>query len=130
MLAGFKSRCTRPCPCSCVLSLDDLLGDAEGFFQRNRTLPDALSQGRAFDQLHQQVVGPDVVEGADVRMIQRGDGTGFAFKAIGELMSGDFDGDIAVQSRITGSPHFSHSSLAEERDDLIGAEAVSWSEGH
>ena len=40
------------------------------------------------DQLHDQVIRSDVVELADVRMIQRGDGAGFDFESIGESFGG------------------------------------------
>ena len=39
----------------------------------------------AFDVLHHQVVRADVVELADVGMIQGGDGAGFALEAFAEL---------------------------------------------
>ena len=43
------------------------------------------ADGRAFDELHDEVVGTDVVELADVRVIQCGDGAGFALEAFGEF---------------------------------------------
>ena len=47
----------------------------------------------AFDILHHQLVWADVVQRADVGMVERGDGAGFAFEAFGELLLGAFDGD-------------------------------------
>ena len=43
------------------------------------------SQRSAFHELHDQVVGPDVVERADVGMIQRRNGTRFADESLAEL---------------------------------------------
>ena len=63
-------------------------------------------------------------------MIERGDGAGFAFKAVGELLRRDFDGDVAIEPRIAGLPYLAHAAFAEGRDDLIGAEAVCGGEGH
>ena len=42
--------------------------------------------GRALDEFHDEVIRPDVVELADVRMVQRGDGPGFTLEAFGQLV--------------------------------------------
>ena len=52
---------------------------------------------------HYKVVGADVVEGADVRIIERRDGAGFAFEALAELLGTDLDSDGAVEARWTSS---------------------------
>jgi hypothetical protein len=64
----------------------NLFGDAERFIEWDRTLRDSLGERRTFDQLHDEVVRSNVVEYADVFVIQRGGGAGFAFEAIGELV--------------------------------------------
>ena len=63
----------------------------------HRSLLDAIGQRRPLDQLHHQIVGPDVVERADVRMVERGDGARFALEAIGKSLGGHLEGDIAPQ---------------------------------
>jgi hypothetical protein len=40
---------------------------------------------RAFDKLHDKMIGTDVVELADVRVIQRRNGAGFPVEAFAEL---------------------------------------------
>jgi deferrochelatase/peroxidase EfeB len=58
----------------------NLLRDFERFVQRQRP-----RERFAFHQLHHQVIRADVIELADVGMIQRGHRARFAFKALGEL---------------------------------------------
>ena len=70
-------------------------------------------QRRALDELHHQVIRPDVVELADVRMIQRRHGARFALEAFGELLLGDLDGDDAVEPRVARLPHLAHAARAD-----------------
>jgi hypothetical protein len=68
---------------------------------------------------------PDVIERADVRMIQRGNGMGLAVKAFAELrVAGhvrrqDFDRDRAIETGIPRFVDFAHPAGAERRDDFI-----------
>ena len=69
-----------------------------------------LGQRLAVDKLHDEevdvVVRADVVEVADVRMVEGGDRAGFALEALasflvaGQLFRQDFDGDQAM-SRVS-----------------------------
>jgi hypothetical protein len=61
---------------------------------------------RALDELHHQVVRSDVVNLANVGMIQRGDGFRFTIESLTELRGGNFDRDIAIQAWIARLPHF------------------------
>ena len=54
-------------------------------------------EGRALDALHDQVVGANVVQGANVGVVQGSNGVGFAFETLGELVARNFDGDDAIQ---------------------------------
>ena len=53
----------------------------------------------ALHQLHHEVIGTDIVERADVRMIQCGDGARLALEACAELLSGD----LLLQNHRPGS---------------------------
>ncbi len=64
--------------------LGDLAGNAEGLVQRKRALPDAIGQRRAFHQLHHQVIWPDIIELANVWMIERSNHFRFPFKSLAE----------------------------------------------
>ena len=57
---------------------------------------------RAIHVLHDQIVGADVVESADVGMVQCRHGTSFPVETFGELLFGNLDSDGAVQSLVTG----------------------------
>ena len=73
--------------------------------RRQSSCPGTFERG-ALDVLHHQIVGPHVVQSADMRMVQRGHSTGFTFKSRGEIFMRDLDGDIVAQARITGFVHF------------------------
>ena len=85
---------------------------------------------RPFDEFHDQIVRPDIVNLAHAGMIQGGYGLGFALKALGELLRGDFDGHVAIQARIPRSIHFAHTTRANQREDLIRAELCTGRERH
>ena len=52
-------------------------------------------------------------------MIQRRNGLGLALEAFTELSSRDFDGNIALQTRIVGAIHFTHAARAEHPENFV-----------
>ena len=64
--------------------LGDLPRDRQRFVERDRPPRDAIGQRRTVDQLHHEIVGPDVVQRADVRVVERGDGAGLALETVAE----------------------------------------------
>src|SRR5229473_1446019 len=62
-----------------------------------------------------QIIRPDVVECADVRMIQRGNGARLALEALAEFVLKDLDGDDAVQARVESTIHLAHAAGANRR---------------
>jgi hypothetical protein len=114
--------------------------DFEDFSEGQGAFADAVGEGFAFEVLHDQVVGAvlraDVVELADIGMIQGGEGAGFAFEALlqfgrgGEVRGEDLDGDGAVQAGVAGAIDFTHAAGAERRFDFIGAEFCAGGESH
>ena len=107
MLPGFRSRCVMPL--SCAASRPSRICPAIRSASSSGYGP---LGGVAFDVLHHQIVGADVVDLADVGMIQRGDSLGFALEAFGKLRGRDFDGDVAIQARIVGAIHLAHAADA------------------
>ncbi len=91
------------------------------FFERDWTLRDPVRQRWTLDELHHEIIRADIVERADIGVIQCGDGAGFPFEALAELRGRNLDGDIAPQPGITGLPHFAHAASANGGDDFIGA---------
>src|SRR5229473_8471362 len=67
---------------------------------------------------------------ADVGVVERGNRTGFAGKALGELRIGHFDRDIPIQTRVSGAVHLAHASGTDGRKDLVRAEFVAYRKGH
>src|SRR5947208_2434534 len=73
-----------------------------------------------------------VVNHENVGMIERRYGARFLFETLkaiavsGELGGQDFDRHVAPQPRVAGAKDFTHSTGAERRQDLVGAEPGAW----
>ena len=78
----------------------------------------------ALDVLHHQIIRTDIINLADVGIIQRSDSLGFALESFAELGLGNLDGDAAGETRVTAPVHFSHAARADRRDDFIWAEYI------
>jgi len=102
----------------------DLCGDAEDFLLHEIATLNEIGEGLAFDELHDEVIGADVVERANVGVIESGDGPGFAGESGGELGLRDFDGDGAPDAGVGGFPDLAHAARAKRREDLVGPEFV------
>ena len=71
--------------CVCrVQRLSNLSGYDKSFVQSNRRPRNAFAQRLTLDQLHDEVIGSNIIERADVRMIHGRNDAGFAFKALTE----------------------------------------------
>ncbi len=75
-----------------------------------------------FDVLHDKIIRPDIVERADVRMIQSGDGAGLALETFSELRGGSFDGYVAAEAAVTCTIHLAHASRADRGKDFVRTE--------
>ena len=101
-----------------------LVGSVEGIANLHRIIKSLgdtqrTSERGTFDVLHDQVVRPDIMQGANVRMIQRGHGVRFALEAFGEPFVRNLDRDHAIQPCIASFVDLTHPSSAKERDDFI-----------
>src|ERR1700680_4161875 len=78
----------------------------------------------------------NVVEGADVGMIQAGNRFGFAletlaqFSTIGKMRWQNFDGDDSVQTGIFGAVHLTHPSGANTGEDFIRTQTFAREDRH
>ena len=75
------------------------------------------------------------VDGANVRVIERGEHLGLALEArqpirVGGERLGHLERHVPVELRVSGSAHLPHSAFADLGGDLIYAEAGAGSEGH
>src|SRR5205823_4432711 len=102
---------------------------------------DELGRQRfALQVFHHQVgdslVVTNVVQSADVRMIQSSHGVSFAVEPFAKLRIGgegrgqNFDRDRAIEAGIASFVNLAHSAGASERDDLVGAKASAGLQGH
>jgi hypothetical protein len=93
-----------------------------GALQLNRTSSEALCQGLALDVLLDEVVGTDIVQRANVGMIERGDCVSFALKPAAEPFGGDLNGDYAIQACVASFINLAHTSRPDLRQNLIRTE--------
>jgi len=106
--------------------------DFQRFVERERPAPDPIRERLAFQVLHHEEVDvallADVVQRADVRVIQRGDRLRFALepvaplRIVGEMRRQHFDRDRAVQSRVGCFVDLAHAAGAQRGDELVRSE--------
>ena len=108
------------------------LSPRNGKFQR--VTGDRVLEGFAFEILHGDegaaVLFTDVVDGADVRVIQSGGGFGFATEALeglgvaGQVIWEKFEGDEAVETSLFGLVDNTHATAAEPFEDAVVRDCV------
>src|SRR5262249_21922535 len=108
-----------------VERVTDLARDRQRLLQRDGAGFDPLRQCRPIDQFHHQVVGADVVNLADVGVIEGGDGADFALEPVAEVLRGELDGYVAAHARIVGAVDFAHAAGAEWRQDFVRSQMCS-----
>ena len=106
--------------------LSYLFGDKQGFVEGDGAFRDPLLESGAFYQLHDEVIRTHVVYLADVRMIEGGDGAGLALETLVEPLGGNLDSDITAQSSVMRAIDLSHATLANECEDFVGAEPITF----
>ncbi len=102
------------------------VGDLNAQFQdavdRQRSARDQVLQGVSFHQFHDDERLPvelrDLVDGANIRMVQRGGGASFAeetlegLRVLGGIRRQEFESDAAIQHRIAGGINNAHATTA------------------
>jgi RNA polymerase sigma-70 factor (ECF subfamily) len=106
----------------------DLRTIARRSFGSQRTLLELGGKRGTFDKLHHQVVRADVVQGANVRMVQSGDRSSFALETIAVALHCDLDGNYAPQPRIDSAIHQAHATGADRSLDFVRPELRSHGE--
>ena len=107
-------------------------GDRQELAHRQRAAQQPLGERLALEQLHDQevnaVLGADVVERADVRVLEARDRSGFSRQPLAplgvlvEVLGQHLDRDLAVESGIAGAVDLAHTPGPEEPHDLVGSE--------
>ena len=109
--------------------------DFEEAIDFERRAGDDVLERRAFHEFHDDegaaVVFLNVVDRADVGMVQRGGGAGFALKAfeclriVGDVIGKKFEGDEAAELGVFGFVDDAHSAAAEFFDDAVMRDGLS-----
>ena len=123
-----------------VQRLGELDADAERLFERERAFFQSLGKRLALEQLHDDevdtVLATDVVERADVRMVQARDRARLLLEAllelgvIGKMRRQHLDGDGAIEPCVPGFVDLAHTAGADGREDLERTELCSGFERH
>ena len=124
-VGGLQIAMGDPLPVRGIQGIQNLSGVFDGFFERQRSF-----QRRALDVFHHQVIRADIVELADVGMIQLRDGAGFTLEAFAEVRLCNFDRDEAIEARVAGFVNLAHATLAYESEDFVGAEFITYRKRH
>ena len=107
----------------------DFDGQAEQDVHFERTAGDAMLQGQAVQILHGDeglaIFLADVVNGADVGMVQRGSGLGLAAETLqslavlGDVFREEFQGDEAIEAGVFGLVNDTHAATTQLFDDAV-----------
>ena len=101
---------------------------AQRLVERQRTFLEPRGQRLAFEMLHHEVVrcrrAADVVDAADVGMVERGDGARLALEAcpqvriVSDVARQDLDRDRAIEARVARLVDLAHAAGADGRREL------------
>jgi hypothetical protein len=101
----------------------DLNGNANRLLDRQRTLLETRGEGVAFQVFEDEKIGvavaPEIVQGTDIRMIERGHRSRLALEAFAQswvarhACTEDLDGDNSIESRVHGAIDLAHSASSE-----------------
>jgi hypothetical protein len=116
----------------CIEAVRNLNSDAQQFLYFERPTLYVLSESVPLEMLHHEkglvLVFTDIVDGANVRMINRGDRVGFATEALarvlrsGQMQGEHLDRDAPIQALVPSSIHLAHTADAQSRLDDIRTE--------
>ena len=148
MLPGLMSRWVMTRAVRLVQRARDLNRYRHGLLERqslawslqSRARRQPLGQRFALEVLHHQeidaVLTPDVVERADMRMVQRRDGARFAIESLAQIRirsnvrGQDFDGDCTFEARVARFVDLAHAASAQRGNDFVRPEANTGRERH
>ena len=129
-----------PCGVSFRQPFRQLMRQGDQPRHRQATGGEQRAQRIAVHPLHREVgkalLASDVVNGEDVRVVQRGRGARFLLEAPEAVSIGrdvgaqDLDRDRAVQPRIARLGHLAHSAGADRRENFVWPQAGSGGEAH
>ena len=118
-----------------IEGIADLNGDGDGVCHRqHRRSLQPRRQGLALEVLEHDVVeiavAPDVMNRADVRIVERGNRSRLLLEALARFRVSsqgagqNLDGNRAIKPGIAGSIHLAHAALTDGRNDFVRAETA------
>ena len=113
----------------CVERVSHFYAQLQQQIHRQRLAPDTMLERLPFEMLHHNevpaVLLPDLVNRADVRMIQRGSGARLPLKSLQRIgiarqfLGQKLQGDVAAEARVLSLVDDSHSAATEFLDDFV-----------
>ena len=110
------------------------------FVERQRATSQARRQRLALEHLqHQKVdagLGADIVDGADVRVVERGNGARLALEPrapgfiAGDVLERNLDGHLPPQTRVLRAEDLPHPARAKRAGDFVWTEAGASTDRH
>jgi hypothetical protein len=85
---------------------------------------------RARDEFDDEVVGPEVVERADVRVVERSNRARFALEPLAEFGRANLDRDVAAETGVASPVDLAHPARSDAPVDLVWSEPFAGAEGH
>ena len=138
--SGFRSRCTMPLSCAaarpCATCIAYVNGLAHRQAARTQLIAERLALQQLRDDVGRAVLVPDVIDGQDVRMVQRRGRLRLlrepaeAIRIGSEARRQHLDGDLAPEHGVAGPVHLAHAAGAERRENLASTKSVASSEAH
>jgi hypothetical protein len=127
-------------PVGAVQGVSDLGGGLHGLIEREGALGKARRQSLAFQALHHHATGAiqiaDVVEHADIGMVQSRHGPRLALKPLAEVIAPgdmpgqDLDSDKALEARVASLLYFAHAPGSERGKNLVGSKHLPAAQRH
>ena len=131
MFPGLRSRCRIPCRCAASSAVAICTARRSHFLDAERTV-----QRGALHVLEHQIAGADIMDLADVRMIQRRNRPRLLLEAAdairvgGKRLGEDLDRHVTTKTRVARAIHLAHAAGADQRDDFIRANLRAQREWH
>ena len=138
-VAGFQIAVDHASAMRLVQSFADLNAELQHLRQRQRAFAQAVGKSFAFEKLHDQIVSSilmaNIVQSADVGMIQRRNRPCLALKALPgfgrrEMRRKNLNRNRAIEAGVARAVNLAHAACTDGGDDFIGAELCARSEWH
>ena len=132
-VGGLEIAMHDPVPVRMVERLGNLDRMTQDLIGRKRTAVQSPRDRLALDEFHHEVfaaiLNADVIQRADVRMIQTGNGFCLGLKpllghaALGAADVKQLDRHLAIEASVSGEMHLAHAAGPQRRDDFVRTEA-------